>query len=131
MIVAAVGGGIGLLLADAGVRALPALSGANLPQAERIHIDAYVMGYVTATAALAGILAGLPPAFRLAGGDLLRWMKEGTAQGGSGATGHRVRVALTVSQSRSPRSCSLAPDFSPGASGVSHPSIRGFRLMAF
>jgi predicted permease len=98
MIAAAVGGGVGLLLAYAGVRALPALSGANLPQAERIHIDAYVILYVTATAALAGILSGLPPALQLASGDLLRWMKEGSAKGGSGATGHRVRVALTVSQ---------------------------------
>ena len=98
VIVAAVGGAVGLLLAYTGVRALPALSGANLPQAERIHIDAYVMLYVTATAALAGILAGLPPVFQLAGGDLLRWMKEGSAQGGSGAASHRVRVALTVPQ---------------------------------
>jgi putative ABC transport system permease protein len=93
-----VGGGVGLLLAYAGVRALPALSGANLPQAERIHIDAFVIVYVTATAALAGILAGLPPALQLAAGDTLRWMKEGSAQGGSGAAGHRVRVALTLSQ---------------------------------
>jgi predicted permease len=98
MIVAAAGGAVGLALAYAGVRALPALSGANLPQAERIDIDAYVVLYVTATAALAGILAGLPPAFQLAGGNLVRWMKEGSAQGGSGAAGHRVRVALTVSQ---------------------------------
>jgi putative ABC transport system permease protein len=98
MIFAAVGGAVGLLLAYAGVRVLPALSGANLPQAERIHIDAYVILYVTATAALAGVLAGLTPAIQLAGGDLLRWMKEGSAQGGSGATGHRVRVALTLSQ---------------------------------
>jgi putative ABC transport system permease protein len=98
MIVAGVGGGAGLLLTYAGVQALPALSVTNLPQAERIHIDASVMVYVAATAALAGILAGLPPAFQLAGGDLLRWMKEGSAQGGSGATGHRVRVALTLSQ---------------------------------
>lgn len=56
------------------------------------------MVYVAATAALSGILAGLPPALQLAGGDLLRWMREGSAQGGSGATGHRVRVALTLSQ---------------------------------
>jgi putative ABC transport system permease protein len=97
MIVAAVGGGVGLVLAYAGVRALPALSGRNLPQAERIHIDAFVIVYVTATTALAGILAGLPPALQLAG-DPLRWMKEGSAQGGSGAAGHRVRVALTLSQ---------------------------------
>ncbi len=98
MIVAAMGGGVGLLLAYAGVRALPALSGANLPQAERIHVDAYVVLYVTATAALAGILSGLPPALQLASGDLVRWMKDGSAKGGSSATGHRVRAALTVSQ---------------------------------
>ena len=98
LILAAAGGGVGLLVAYAGVHGLPALSGANLPQAERIHIDAYVIVYATAMAAFAGILAGLPPAVQLAGGDLLRWMKEGSAQGGSSAAGHRVRVALTLSQ---------------------------------
>ncbi len=98
MIVAAVGGGAGLLLTYVGVQALPAVSGTNLPQSERIHIDAYVMVYVAATAGLAGILAGLPPALQLARGDLLHSMKEGSAQGGSGATGHRVRVALTLAQ---------------------------------
>ncbi|PYQ96146.1 MAG: hypothetical protein DMF96_19590 [Acidobacteria bacterium] len=98
MLVAVAGGGAGLVLAYAGVRALPALSGANLPQADRIHIDAYVILYVMAMAVLTGVVAGLPPALQLANGDLLRWMKEGSAQGGSGAAGHRVRVALTLSQ---------------------------------
>ena len=98
MLVAVAGGGAGLVLAYAGVRALPALSGANLPQADRIHIDAYVILYVMAMAVLTGVVAGLPPALQLAKGDLLRWMKEGSAQGGSGAAGHRVRVALTLSQ---------------------------------
>lgn len=98
MLVAFVGGGAGLLLAYVGVRALPSLSGADLPQADRIHIDGFVILYVTATAAIAGVIAGLPPAWQLASGDLLLWMKEGSAQGGSGAAGHRVRVALTLSQ---------------------------------
>jgi putative ABC transport system permease protein len=98
LIVALAGGSAGLLLAYAGVRALPALSGANLPQANRIQIDVYVILFVSVTSVLAGILAGLAPAFQLAGGDLLRWMKEGTAQGGSGAAGQRVRLALTLSQ---------------------------------
>lgn len=98
MIVAAVGGGAGLLLTYVGVQALPALAGTNLPQSERIHIDAYVMVYVAATAGLAGILAGLSPALQLARGDLLHSMKEGSAQRGSGATAHRVRVALTLAQ---------------------------------
>ena len=80
------------------MRTLPALSGANLPQAERIRIDGFVILYVMVTAAVAGLVAGLPPAWQLAKGDLLRWMKEGSAQGGGGAAGHRVRLALTLSQ---------------------------------
>jgi putative ABC transport system permease protein len=97
LLVAVVGGGVGLWLAYAGVRTLPALSGANLPQAERIRIDGFVILYVMVTAAVAGLGAGLLPAWQLAKGDLVRWMKEGSAQGG-GAAGHRVRWALTLSQ---------------------------------
>jgi len=96
LIVALVGGGAGLILAYAGVRVLPALSTANMPQADRIQIDAYVYLYVMGTAALAGVLTGLPHAVHLAGGDLLRWMKSGSAQGG--ASGRRLRLTLTVSQ---------------------------------
>jgi putative ABC transport system permease protein len=98
LLVAVVGGGVGLWLAYAGVQTLPALSGANLPQAERIRIDGFVILYVVVTAAVAGLAAGLPPAWQLAKGDLVRWMKEGSAQGGGGAAGHRVRLALTLSQ---------------------------------
>jgi putative ABC transport system permease protein len=98
VMVAFVGGSAGLLLAYAGVRALPAVSASNIPLADRIHIDAYVILYVLAASLAAGILSGLPPAFQLAGGNLVSWMKEGSAQGGSGGAGHRVRVALTLSQ---------------------------------
>jgi putative ABC transport system permease protein len=98
MLVALVGGAAGLWLAYAGVRTLPALSGANLPQAERIRIDGFVILYVVMTAALAGVVAGLPPVWQLAKGNLLHWMKEGSAQGGASAASHRVRLALTLSQ---------------------------------
>ena len=98
LLVALVGGGIGLWLASAGVRTLPALSGTNLPQADRIRVDGFVILYVIAAAAIAAVFAGVPPAWQLAREDLLRGMKEGSAQGGGGASGHRVRQALTVSQ---------------------------------
>jgi putative ABC transport system permease protein len=96
LLIALVGGGAGLLLAYAGVRALPALSAAGMPQADRIQIDAHVYLYVMGTAALAGVLAGLPHTLQLAGGDLVRGMKTGSAQGG--ASGSRLRLTLTVSQ---------------------------------
>jgi predicted permease len=96
LMVASLGGGAGLLLAYAGVRALPALSAGNLPQADRIQIDAHVYVYVAAAAAVAGVLAGLPHALQLVGGDLLRSMKGGGARGG--AAGGRLRLTLTLSQ---------------------------------
>jgi putative ABC transport system permease protein len=96
LILAFAGGGVGLLLVYAGVRALPALSAGNLTQVDRIQIDAYVFLYLTATAVLSGVFAGLPPALQLVGGNLVGWMKSSSAQGG--AAGHRLRVVLTVSQ---------------------------------
>jgi len=96
LIVAFAGGGAGLLLVAVGVPALSWLSLNNLPQADRIHIDTYVCVYIAATATLAGIVAGLPPAVQVAGGDLPRWMKSSSAQGG--VAGHRLRTTLTVSQ---------------------------------
>jgi putative ABC transport system permease protein len=98
LIVALIGGGAGLFITYAAVQALPTVSASTIPQADRVHIDAYVILYVCAASVLAGILAGLPPAFQLAGGNLVNWMKEGSAQGGSGGASHRLRVALTLSQ---------------------------------
>jgi putative ABC transport system permease protein len=98
MLVAFVGGATGLSLAHMGIRALPELAGAYLRQADRIHIDGYVILCVVATTVLAGAMSGLPPALQIARGDLLRWMKEGSAPSSSGAAGRRVRVTLTVSQ---------------------------------
>ena len=97
-IVAASGGGLGLVLAYVGVRALPALSAANLPQADRIQVDGSVVLFVSAAAVVAGVLAGLPPALQLSGGDPGHWLKQGGAHGASSGGGHRLRVALTLSQ---------------------------------
>jgi predicted permease len=98
LLVAAAGGGLGLLLAYGGVQALPVLSGANLPQADRIHIDGSVLLFVSVAALMSSLLAGLPPAVQLSGGDLTRWLRQGSAQGDSGIGGDRLRAALTLSQ---------------------------------
>jgi predicted permease len=98
LIVAVIGGGAGLYVADAGVRLLPALSGINLPQAHRIHIDTGMILYVVAMTVLAGIVAGLPAVLQFVRGDILRSMKEGGAGSGLGPKGHRLRTALTLMQ---------------------------------
>ena len=98
LIIAGVGGIAGVFLAAFGVRVLPALSAVTLPQADRIHIDGYVIAFVALTALLSAGLASLPPIVRLARGNLLRWMHEGDGRGGTSRSGHHVRTVLTASQ---------------------------------
>jgi putative ABC transport system permease protein len=98
LVIAASGGALGLLLAYAGVKALPLISAANLPQADRIRVDGWVLLFVCVAALVSGLLAGLPPALQLSGVDLTRWLKQGSAQGDSGIGGGRLRAALMLSQ---------------------------------
>ncbi len=98
LIIAASGGALGLLLAYGGVQALPSMSAANLPQADRIHVDGWVLLFVSAAALVSGLLAGLPPALQLSGVDLTQWLKQGSAQGDSGIGGGRLRSVLMLSQ---------------------------------
>jgi predicted permease len=98
LVVATAGGVGGLLLAGAGVRTLLALSPVDLPQADRIHIDLSVLAFVALTTLAAAILAGLPPALQLARRNLADWIKDGGGHGGTSASSHRIRVALTLSQ---------------------------------
>ncbi len=92
------GGGAGLLLAHAGVRALLRASPENLPRVEAVNVDATVLLFTLATALLAGLLVGLAPALhaaRVAPGAVLR-------EGGRGAAGGRLlgrlRPALVAGQ---------------------------------
>ena len=97
-LLAASGGGLGLLLAYAAARAWPVMAAVNVPRADRIHIDGRVLLFVMSIALFSALLAGLPPALQLSGADLTRWLKQGSAQGDSGIGGHRLRAVLTLAQ---------------------------------
>jgi hypothetical protein len=56
LVVAVLGGGAALSVADTGVRLLPTLSAVNLPQAHRIHIDAAMILYILAITILAAMV---------------------------------------------------------------------------
>jgi predicted permease len=92
------GGAIGLLLAWAGVRALVALKGANLPRAEEIGIDGAVMGFTLLVSLLTGLLFGLAPALHFSGGDLHSHLKEGARGATSDRGSERVRRGLVVAE---------------------------------
>ena len=90
VLLALVGGGIGVLAAIWGVPALLALNNRNLPPAADIGIDGMVLLYALLVSLLTGLLFGIMPALQVARSDLHESLKEG----GRGSAGDRASLAL-------------------------------------
>jgi putative ABC transport system permease protein len=90
------GGGLGIVVAFAGVKALVALSPPGLPRVDSIALDAPVFFFAFGLAAVVGIAAGLMPALQTPHASLL----VGLQQGSRTSTVHRqtARRALVVSE---------------------------------
>src|ERR1700733_3874039 len=59
LLLAAIGGALGIAVAEAGVRALVALSPPDLPRAGAIHLDGAVFAFALAVTTVAGLVVGL------------------------------------------------------------------------
>ena len=93
------GGACGLLLADLGLRALPAVlpsSGAmsEIPYMNRVGIDPALLGFTFLISIAAGLLFGFAPALHLFGAELSGALKEGGRGGSLG--GRRARLFRNV-----------------------------------
>ena len=88
VLLALLGGSLGLALAAVGTRAALAALPATLPRASEVGIDARVLWFSVALSFLAGILFGLLPAIRTARRSGFETLKEG----GRGAAGPRRRA---------------------------------------
>jgi predicted permease len=97
LVLALLGGALGVALAFAGVSALGALGAAGLPRASEIRIDGAVLLYALAVSTAAGLLFGLLPALRATSADLSGALRSG-ARGSVGAGGQRLRGALVVAE---------------------------------
>src|SRR5258708_4110887 len=96
VLLGAVGGGLGLLLAAWGVRLLKALGSADLPRIAEVRIDSGVLAFTLAASLLAGMLSGLAPvlrSIRLDAGSVLKQTGRGIAGGGE-----RLRRGLGVAE---------------------------------
>ena len=97
-ILAAVSGGLGLLLANYGVQALAAISPAAIPTPEKITIDGYVIAFTFLISLLTVALFGLAPALQVTKTDLTQALRESSRS----ATGARrlklMRSALVVGE---------------------------------
>jgi predicted permease len=94
ILLALVGGGLGLLLAAWGTRAALGVLPAALPRAEQVGLDARVLIFTAAISLLAGVFFGLTPALKTSGPDLHETIKEG-GRGASG-TRHRMQSVFVV-----------------------------------
>ena len=96
ILLAGVGGSLGLLLASWGTQAALKLLPSALPRVEEIHVDLRVLLFTLAASVLAGILFGLVPALRNSQVDLHETLKEG-GRGSSGAR-HRAQGMFVAAE---------------------------------
>ena len=97
VLLSAVGGALGLLLAVWGLALLRWLNPGNIPRLEAVGIDNRVLAFTTAVAVLTGILFGLAPALRGSRMNLSETLKEGGRSLAGG--GHRrLRNLLVITE---------------------------------
>jgi putative ABC transport system permease protein len=97
VLMAIVGGGLGLLLAVWGVDVLIKLNQNNIPRAREIGIDSRVLAFTFGLSLLTGILFGLIPALQASKTELTEALKEG-GRTSSGSHRARFRNLLVVSE---------------------------------
>jgi putative ABC transport system permease protein len=98
ILLAIVGGALGLVLAYGEIRLLRALNPANIPRLTEIDIDGRVLGFTFLIAILTGIIFGLAPALQASKTDLNETLKEGARGSTGGINRQRVRSLLVVSE---------------------------------
>ena len=94
LLLAALGGALGLVLARVGVKLLIALSPPELPRMESVSIDGRVLGFSLLVTLFTALLCGLAPALRFSRPDLLTTLRATGRSVTSGRGRNRLRAAL-------------------------------------
>jgi predicted permease len=98
VLLAVLGGGVGLLLALWGVSLLKAFIPQNISQAQAVTVDAKVLGFTLAVSLLTGLIFGLAPMTQASKFDLNETLKEGGRDSGAGSRGNRIRGLLVITE---------------------------------
>jgi putative ABC transport system permease protein len=99
VLLAILGGVLGLLLAVWGVDMLVSLSPEDLPRVKEVTIDPRVLGFTLLISVLTGVIFGLAPALSaVSRGDLNETLKEGGRATGAGSGHNRMRSLLVVAE---------------------------------
>src|SRR6185436_10021669 len=98
VVLACIGGALGLMLAAWGIDLLLALSPAALPRANQAGVDARVLGFAAVLSLAVGLLFGLVPALHASRADLNEELKAGGRGGTVSPRRNRIRSLLVVSE---------------------------------
>ena len=98
LVLALLGGGLGLLLGAWGTRLLVAAAPPDTPRLSDVHLDPVVFAFAFGLALLAGAGFGLAPALRMSRADLQSVLREGGRGGSKSARQGRLRDLLVVTQ---------------------------------
>jgi putative ABC transport system permease protein len=98
MVLALMGGGFGLLLGIAGVKALVRFGPDTLPRMQTIGIDLYVLGFTLLLSLLTGVLFGLAPVLQTRKRSFNAALKEGGRGAGEAGSRSLGRRSLVVSE---------------------------------
>ena len=95
VLLSALGGTLGLLLAAFCLRAIPRITALQLPRASEIHMDWLVVGFAAALSIATGLLFGLAPSLGASRPDLIHALRA-TGEAASKGTSRRIMAALNV-----------------------------------
>jgi putative ABC transport system permease protein len=98
LVLAVIGGGLGLLLALGGVGLLRLIPGTDIPRLSEVTVDVQVLLFTLGVSLLTGVAFGLVPALQLSGSGLNAALGEGQRTGAHAAGRRRVRSGLVVAE---------------------------------
>jgi len=98
VLLSAIGGALGLLIAQWGTEALIAAVPQNIPRISTIELDAPVLAFTFLVSLATGVIFGLVPAWQASHVDLNSSLKSGTRTGGGGERKGRLRNGLVMAE---------------------------------
>jgi putative ABC transport system permease protein len=97
LLMAAVGGALGLLFSGAGLSLLRSVLPAGTPRLDDVAVDGRVLVFTAGLVILTGIVSGLAPAFQCSSAELTESLKSGS-RGTTQAGARKLRNALVISE---------------------------------
>lgn len=98
IVIATIGGALGLLLAGWCLRALILIGPRDIPRLTEATLDIPVLVFAAVISVAVGLLAGLAPVLNAGRVDLTTALKEGSPTAGTGRRGQAFRSALIVAE---------------------------------